>query len=274
MAYNNFKKDIWSAHIQTEIEKNCVLASGCDYEFEGEVAHGKSVRILGVGRPEIGDYTGKPISAETVNDTSITMDINIAKRYFFAISDLDQVQSTANLMESLTAEGNKGLAETRDSYIAALAAKARYMSDATAAVDTESEAVALVKSAFKQLYKNGILLDENLELILSPEMYMLLEDKIIADDTDNSQLIRTGRMGKYKNATVLMTNNLYTDASGYTYCMLRTKKAIAFAGQLKDAIPTDLHSTGVVSDALLAVDVYGCRIVRQDEMYVIRCKEA
>jgi len=273
MAYNNFKQEFWSAHIQTELEKNCVLAAGCDYEFEGEIKKGNKLRILGVERPTINDYTGADQNPETGLDTAIMLEIDKAKNYFIAVDDIDKAQGKEGLMENLTAEGNKGLAEARDSAIAALAAGATNKSTATASVDSETEAMALIDAAFEKLYDNGVKLNRDLELILPPFMYTLVRKQIVTDLTDNPKVIRSGVVGKMNNAMVLMTNNLYTDGSGYSYPMLRTKKAIAFAGLINEVIPTSLASRGRASDAVLAIDNYGCRIVRQDELYVIRAKK-
>ena len=61
MAYTNFKQTFWSKHIQHELEKKAILAGFCNREFDGEVKYGNQVKILGVGRPTVGNYVG-PIS--------------------------------------------------------------------------------------------------------------------------------------------------------------------------------------------------------------------
>lgn len=63
MAYSNFKPLVWSKHIQRELEKATVLQEDCNTEFEGEARQGSRVKILGVARPTIGDYTGQNIGA-------------------------------------------------------------------------------------------------------------------------------------------------------------------------------------------------------------------
>ena len=61
MAYENFKPTVWSTKIQMEMPKFTVFENECSYQFEGEVKKGRSVKIIGVGRPTIGDYTGQSI---------------------------------------------------------------------------------------------------------------------------------------------------------------------------------------------------------------------
>ena len=63
MAYSNFKKTVWSNHIQRALEKACVLVEDCNREFEGEAKNGARVKILGVTRPTIGTYAGTDIGA-------------------------------------------------------------------------------------------------------------------------------------------------------------------------------------------------------------------
>jgi hypothetical protein len=79
MAYENFKPTIWSKYIQHELEKKAVLLDHCWRQFQGEVQHAKSVKILGVGKPSIGNYTGASIGTpETIADSSVIMPIDQA----------------------------------------------------------------------------------------------------------------------------------------------------------------------------------------------------
>ena len=69
MAYENFKPLVWSAKIQMEMPKFTVFENECNYQFLGDVKKGRSVKIIGIGRPTIGDYTGESIGEpETVPD--------------------------------------------------------------------------------------------------------------------------------------------------------------------------------------------------------------
>ena len=122
MAYSNFKPLVWSKHIQRELEKATVLQEDCNTEFEGEARQGSRVKILGVARPTIGDYTGQNIGApEDVPDTAVYLDIDRAKFFNFGVDDVDKAQSVEGLMQALMAESAAGLAQERDRYIASLA---------------------------------------------------------------------------------------------------------------------------------------------------------
>ena len=110
MAYSNFKPLVWSKHIQRELEKATVLQEDCNTEFEGEARQGSRVKILGVARPTIGDYTGQNIGApEDVPDTAVYLDIDRAKFFNFGVDDVDKAQSVEGLMQALMAESAAGL---------------------------------------------------------------------------------------------------------------------------------------------------------------------
>ena len=86
MAYENFKQTFWSKHIQLELEKKTILADFCNKEFEGEAKYGNQVKILGVGLPTIGDYTGASIGdPEEVEDSSVMLLIDKRKFFNFAV---------------------------------------------------------------------------------------------------------------------------------------------------------------------------------------------
>ncbi len=76
----------------------------------GEARQGSRVKILGVARPTIGDYTGQNIGApEDVPDTAVYLDIDRAKFFNFGVDDVDKAQSVEGLMQALMAEARRGL---------------------------------------------------------------------------------------------------------------------------------------------------------------------
>lgn len=79
--------------------------------------------------------------------------------------------------------------------------------------------------------------------------------------------MRKGIVGYYDNARVRVSNNLYNDNTD-DYCMIRTKKAIAYVNQIDKVEayrPDDLFN-----DAIKGLNVYGIKVVRPKELYVIR----
>ena len=56
MAITNFQQTLWSKKIQTQLDTITGLRKHSNFEFTGEVAMGKELKILGVTRPTIRTY--------------------------------------------------------------------------------------------------------------------------------------------------------------------------------------------------------------------------
>lgn len=271
MAYNNFKPVVWSKHIQSELEKSAVLQEDCDYKFEGEAKCGGRVKILGVARPTIGTYVGQNIGTpEIVPDSSVYLDIDQAKYFNFMVDDVDKAQTVDGLMPALMTEATRALAQERDSYIASLATGAGAFS-ASAAITTATAAKEAVDDGFTWLWDNGVSVKDDVVLTITPWFYILFKDKLTELYTDNTALIKKGIVGLYNGAQVKMSNNLYSDGTD-EYMMLRTKKAIAFAGQINE---TEAYTPEqLFADAVKGLDTYGAKVVRPKELYVIKARKA
>jgi hypothetical protein len=118
MAYENFKKLLWSRQIELELPKFTVFKNDCDFKFEGEIKKGARLKILGVSRPTIKAYTnGQEIdAAETVPDASVYLDIDQADYVNYEVGDVDKAQMQEGLMEALSTETTRGFAEKEDSF--------------------------------------------------------------------------------------------------------------------------------------------------------------
>ena len=267
MAYSNFKQTFWSKFIQHELEKKCVLVDDCWKQFEGEAKYGNTVKILGVGAPTIDDYDGTSIGApQAVTDTSQSLLIDQAKYFNFAVDDVDKAQSVPGLMEALMEEATRAMAKSRDSYVASLAKDVAQASASTSNTTAEDTKTA-VDTAILTLRENDVPIDDDVVIELAPFVYQLLRDKYIELDTNNHSLLAKGIVGFYDNCRVKVSNNLYNDSTD-VYSMVRTKKAIAFVSQIDEVEayrPDDLFS-----DAVKGLNVFGAKVIRPKEIYVIK----
>jgi len=267
MAYGNFKQTFWSKHIQHELEKKAILAEFCNTKFTGEAKFGNSVKILGVGRPTVGTYTGASIGTpETVADSSVMLTIDQTPYVNFMVDDVDKAQSTPGLMESLMTESTRALALSIDSYIAGLAVNAGTVT-ASAQINTGALAKAAIDLGLTTLRQNDVAIDDEVVIELDPYTYQLLKDKYIELDTANSEMMKKGIVGYYDNARVRVSNNLYNDGTDY-YCMIRTKDAIAYVNQMDKVEP--YRPDGLFADAIKALNLYGAKVVRPKELYCIK----
>lgn len=271
MSYANFKPVVWSKHIQHELEKFTVFKEDCDYKFQGEVGHGKRVKILGVGRPTIGDYTGAKIGApEIVPDTSVYLDINQAKFFNFGVDDVDKAQAQEGLMAALMDESARALAENTDTFLAKEIAMGAGKKSTALTVTTPEEAKKAVDGAFEYLWGNGVKFTDKVTMYLSPWYYLLFQQYLIEAKTDNDNLIAKGIVGTYNSAKVKLTNNLYTDGSGYDHIIIKTSKGYAFADGINGT--EAYRPEELFMDAVKGLHTFGGKAVRPKEIYVIKAK--
>ncbi len=268
MAYANFKPTIWSKYIQTELEKKCRLVEDCWSQFEGEAKRGNRVKILGVSSPNVFDYNqdeglGKP---ETPADTSQPLDIDQAKAFNFMVDDIDRAQSVEGLMETLLMEATRKMARVRDAYVGSLAAGATHMSTSLA-IGSGAEAKAAVDAGLLVLRNNDVDLEDDVTITVSPFFYQLFRDALTELKTNNDQLIGKGVVGMYDNCKVKLSNNLHNDGTD-DYMMIRTKRAIAFCGTIEET--EAYRPENFFSDAIKGLNVYGAKIIRPEQLYVIK----
>ena len=271
MAYANFKATIWSKYIQREIERKCRLVEWCWKEFEGEAKKGERVKITGIGPVTIGDYTGADIAdPEAVEDASVYIDIDQAKYFNFAVDDIDKAQATDGLFEAISAEAIHRMARARDSFVAGRAVDAGGKS-ASAAITTAAGAKTAIDTGILYLRENDVDIEDDVIIELVPFLYNLFKDKLVELKTNNDELIKKGIVGMYDNCYVRVSNNLYNDGTDY-YSMIRTKRAIAFAGGISE---TEAYRPEKrFSDALKGLNVYGGKVVRPKELYAIKARKS
>ena len=235
MAYQNFIPTVWAEAINRELEKALVYAEGCNRQYEGEVkAMGDTVRILGVGKPTITTTTDKAITLsdpENVDDTSVTLAIKQISYFNYKVDDIDKRQAVGGVMEALNKEATYGLADEMDKHIAGMAATRE-------AVKYASSATSITK-------------------------YTVL-------DTNNSRLLENGRVGKYGNVIVKMSNNVAVDSSANSLITVHTDKAVAFVNPMTH-VEAYRPETGF-SDAVKGFVLYQAKIVRPKELVVLNCK--
>lgn len=273
--FQNFIPSVWAAQINTELKRLCVFAEDCNSQYEGDVKQmGDSVRILGVGKPTITETTNKNITlsdAEDVDDTSVIMNINHIAHFNYKVDDIDKRQMKPNgVMQALSAETSEGLANVMDTFIANLANDKAAKLDASSAYQINKDTVLnAIDTALKMLYQNDVSMSAKVTLTVSPSFYMCLKQAYIALDTDNSNMLKNGRVGMYGNVHVKMSNNCYTNG-GAERLMLRTSRAVAFANPMTHT--EAYRPEKKFSDAVKGFILYDGKIVRPKEMIVMNVK--
>lgn len=265
MAVTNFIQTIWSKKIQDDLELKCKLVDNCLRDYEGDVKHAQSVKILGVGEPTIGDYDGtKDITIEEMSDKGQILTIDQAKYFAFYVDDVNEAQSVPGLPERYQQKAVHKLAIARDSYVAGL------IKGVTSNVTT---ATALTAEAVKDAIDKGIValrernFDEAGVLEITPAVYNVFKNYLITVSTDNPDYIKRGIVGVYDDLEVVMSNNMAKDST-HAYCDIRGKKAIAFAGQINEV--EALRAEKRFKDIIRGLDTFGAKVIDEARIQVIK----
>lgn len=274
MSYANFVPKIWAKAIERELERKLVFAEDCNRQYEGDVKQmGDTVKILGVGKPTISKQKGGSIilpDAETVEDTSVEMQINTVAYFNFLVDDIDKRQAVGGLLDALNNEATQELAGEMDKDIAALAGTrdAKKVYSDYLAVNADN-VLGTLDLALQMLHENDVPADAKIVATVPPWFLTHLRTAYTKLDTDNSDLLKNGKVGRYNNILIKMSNNVYSTASG-SNIMVRTERAVAFANPLTHTEPYRPEKR--FSDAVKGYVLYGTKIVRPKELMILNVK--
>ena len=263
MAVTNFIQTIWSKKIQDDLELKTKLVDNCLKEYEGDCKYAQSVKILGVGEPTIGAYTGAEITIEEMSDRGQLLTIDQANYFAFYIDDINKAQSVPGLAEKYQEKAVHGLAVKRDSYIANLIKGATNVTTASAL--TQEAVKTAIDEAIVALRERNF--DEEGVIEVSPAVYNVFKNELITLSTNNPEYIKKGIVGVYDDFKVIMSNNMAKDTT-HVYCDVRGKKAIAFAGQINEV--EALRAEKVFKDIVRGLDTFGAKVIDEARIQVVK----
>jgi hypothetical protein len=284
MSYENFKAKIWSKAIDRELERAFVFVDGTNQQYSGEIKGlGDTVRIMGVGKPTVtehdlinGDIT---LSApEKVSDTSVSLVVDKAAYFNYAVGDIDKAQGAGKVMAVLNEEASEEVANVIDKHVANLVHPDKntvgvqlYNGGTPLQIDS-SNVMSTLDACQALLYANDVSPATEVEMILPPWLYMAFRQAYQAKDTDNSEYLTNGKVARYGNMTIKMSNNVAMKTSGghdNYYVQIRTKRAIAVA--MSEAHTEPYRPESKFEDAVKGFKLYGAKIVRPKELVVLPC---
>lgn len=273
MSYSNFIPTVFSTQMLQSLKNDNVAVRLSDARYRADAKFGEEIKANGVGKVAIRDYKkGDALTRDGWEDQSTLIKIDQQKYFNFGVDDIDKRQSQGNLIDALRDEANMSLAEAADEFVYTLHGDAGTV--ITEEKLTSGNILSTITSAIKAIYKNNVPKNAQFSLEVSPDFLekMLLADVIFGNpNSDSMQNGFVGRVGKWMNINVFMTNNLVNDGK-CDYCFLRTKRAIAYVdnmSQVEAYRPEDSFE-----DALKGLHVYGAKVVRPDELAVIKCAYA
>lgn len=270
----NFQQTIWSKSILRSLDKITSLRNHCNFQYEKESKNAKEVKILSVNRPTIRTYTpGTALVRESAADSSQILALNQYRYFNFEVEDIVKAQSVPGLMEALTDEAGKGLALEGDMYVAevvkAAADEGEIAVSASEITLSNSNAMASVEDGFAKLYENDCKVSDTFYLELAPKVFTTYRQQLTELSTNNPEILKKGAVGKINNAYVCVENCLPKSSTAH-YNILRTEKAVAFAEQIDKV--EKYRPEDAFTDAVKGLYVFGAKIVRPNEIYVMKTK--
>lgn len=270
----SFQQTIWSKSILRSLDKITSLRNHCNFQYEQESRNAKEVKILSVNRPTIRTYVpGTALVRESAADSSQLMQLNQYRYFNFEVEDIVKAQSVPGLMEALTDEAGKGLALEGDKYVAEVVKEAADGGEISVSASeitlTTSNAMASVEDGFATLYGNDCKVSDTFYLELAPKVFTTYRQQLTELSTNNPEILKKGAVGRINNAYVCIENCLPASDTAY-YNILRTDKAVAFAEQIDKV--EKYRPEDAFTDAVKGLYVFGAKIVRPKEIYVMKTK--
>lgn len=288
MAYANFIPTVWNEGIIRELERFCVFVEDCNRQYEGSVKKkGESVTILGVGKPTIkaiakANRNNDIDGPEEIEDTSVIMYINQIRYFNYMVGDIDKAQSVGGVMDALSQETSEGLANEVDTYVAGFAidtsVKKLYSTVPKVVAGTPGEGekniLDILDEGIQKLYENDVKQSTKIVATVSPRFFTRFKKEYLTKDTDNSAILKNGKVAMYGSVTIKMSNNVkktQTSAADDTdNIMLRTQRAIAFAQPLTHTEP--YRPEKKFADAVKGFILFDAKVVRPKEVININVK--
>lgn len=276
MSFNKFKPVVWATQFEKDLEKALVFYENCNHQYEGMAKEpGDSIKILGVGKPSVRTHKDGKLhdldKPEEVKGSSLTMPINMVTDFNFYVDDLDKRQSEggSGLLSTYMQEAKDAVAEAQDSYIASFAKDKNIYTETASAAITADNILDFIDKAYLKLLQNNVKRGTEVTLTASPKFVMLLKKAYVHLDTDNSEMLRNGRVGRYSGITIKESNNCLNDGT-YEYFQLKTNRAISFVKPYIHLEP--YRPEGNFSDAVKGYALYDGKVTRAKEVIALKVK--
>lgn len=290
MAIEKFIPEIWAKQFDKELEKDLVFYENCNHKYEGIAKKpGDTIKILGLGEPTLTSYTDGKLHAvptpEAIQDMSQVMPIRRIEEFAFYIDDLEkrQAEGGSGLLAEYMNMVKYKVADKQDSYIGSLVADANVKtaytvgSEKTVVAGTASSGevniLEAIDTALLMLLENNVKRTETITLTAPPAFVQMLKNAYVDLDTDNSEMMKNGRVGRYAGIIIKESNNCYKTGSAnskVTHIQVKTNNAIAF---VKPYLHLESYRPdGFFQDAVKGYSLYDGKVVKPKEIINLNVK--
>jgi hypothetical protein len=288
MALEKFIPEIWAKQFDKELERQLVFYENCNHKYEGMARQpGDTVKILGLGMPTLTSYSDGKLHAvptpEEITDLSQTMPIRQIEEFAFYVDDLEkrQAEGGSGLLGEYMSQVKYAVSNKQDSFIAGLVADPAvvqaYNTAPTVVAGTagsgEANILDAIDNAMLLLLENDVTRTTEITLTAPPAFVQMLKRAYVQLDTDNSEMMRNGRVGKYGGVIIKESNNVYKTGSAgskVSHIQLKTNNAIAF---VKPYLHLESYRPqGYFQDAVKGYSLYDGKVVRPKEIIDLNVK--
>jgi len=286
MALEKFIPEAWAPWFDKELEKDLVFYENTNHKYEGIAKKpGDTIKILGLGEPTLTSYTDGKLHAvptpEAIQDLSQTMPVRHIEEFAFYVDDLEkrQAEGGSGLLGEYMTRVKYKVAEKQDSFIGGLVADAAvakvFGTAKEAVVGTASSGqiniLEAIDEALLGLLENNVRRTDNITLTAPPKFIQMLKNAYVDLDTNNSEMMKNGRVGRYAGITIKESNNVYTTtetiggSSRTVYnIQVKTDRAIAF---VKPYLHLESYRPdSYFQDAVKGYSLYDGKVVKPKEI--------
>lgn len=285
MSYEKFVPSVFSQTILKELRAHTVWAQGCHNEYTGKITKaGDKITFRSMDDPTVHEIEyadrNKPIpDAEMLDTGSLDMEIRKISVVNFEVGDVDEKIAEGGLMALAKEKVPRVLANKMDQYIAKLGTVALHNGEsplyAPTAIkvargtssSTQKNPLDLIDDLVEALSDNNVPQSSKLELIVPPKFYKLTKQEYRELDTDNSEMMSTGHVGRYNRVRIVQSTNCYKPATGQYHLCIRTPRFIGLADALTKV--EAYRPEKKFADAIKGLHLYDAKIIREKEGFFV-----
>lgn len=279
MSVDNFIQTIWSAYLMKTLETAHRFAALANRRFEGEIkGKGDTVKINMIGPVSISGYTknSTSITPETLQDAQTIMKIDESNYFAFEVDDVDQAFGANGLVPEGLRKAVYGLRNTVDAYMAELYASAGLThpdyTSTSACANINSTNVEEIFGECKETMDENDVPEEGRFAVIPPWITTKLDLAGISNLTDNVEMWKNGKVGRFSGFDLIQSNNVHKNSSSWdqtAVIMGIRNESFSYAEAI---LKTEAYRPeSSFSDAVKGLHVYGAKVLRPDMTLTLYC---
>jgi hypothetical protein len=277
MAYEQFIPELWASDVITSLQKSLVFGSVANRNYEGEITDaGSVVKINYLGDVTISNYDPDTttLTYPSLDDAQRELKVNQVKSFSFGVPDIAAAQAKPETRAKAMVNAAYGLKNAADSYIAGLYTEAGIVdslgTEATAIDITSVNITEYVGLIGQKMDENNVP-DMGRWLIAPPWFIQKLVLAKIVLDTNNSEILSSGYMGRYLGFDIYKSNNVSVKTAATNQgsrILAGVSDSITMAEQILKMETLRLETK--FTDGIRGLYVYGAKVVRPETLACLR----